>query len=93
MTNISRLVRHACAIIAVGIAMSVPASAGHDEVRDDPAVVEDRLRQMGFVEWRRLKWDRGYWKIDDARRQNGHIYDLKLESGTFDLIKLDREKH
>jgi hypothetical protein len=93
MNNVSRFVRHGCAIAAIGMAISVPASAGRDEVRDDPAVVEDRLHHMGFIEWRRLKWAHGYWKIDDARRENGHVYDLKLEAGTFDLVKLVREKH
>ena len=91
MSNVSRFVRHACAIAAVGIAISVPANA-QPEVRDDPAVVEERLHHMGFVEWRKLKWDHGYWKIDDARRENGHVYDLKLEAGNFDLVKLHREK-
>lgn len=47
---------------------------------------------MGFVEWRALKWDHhGYWKIDNARRENGHVYDLTLEAGTFDLVRLKRE--
>ena len=46
---------------------------------------------MGFVEWRKLRWDHGYWKVDDARRVNGHVYDLKLEAGSFDLVRLKRE--
>ena len=92
MRNVSRFVRHACVIAAVGVAMSVPATAGHEEEHQDPAVVEERLHHMGFVEWRALKWDHhGYWKIDNARRENGHVYDLTLEAGTFDLVRLKRE--
>ena len=52
----------------------------------------DRLHRMGFVSWRYIKWDHGYWKIDDARRENGHQYDLKLEAGTFDIVRLERER-
>jgi hypothetical protein len=91
MTEVFRIVRLACATAAVGLAMAVPASAGHDEVQEDPAIVADRLHHMGFVEWRKLRWDHGYWKVDDARRVNGHVYDLKLEAGSFDLVRLTRE--
>jgi hypothetical protein len=91
MTEVFRIVRLACATAAVGLAMAVPASAGHDEVQGDPAIVADRLHRMGFVEWRKLRWDHGYWKVDDARRVNGHVYDLKLEAGSFDLVRLNRE--
>ena len=91
MTEVFRIVRLACATAAIGLAMAVPASAGHDEVQEDPAIVADRLHHMGFVEWRKLRWDHGYWKVDDARRVNGHVYDLKLEAGSFDLVRLNRE--
>lgn len=93
MIEVSRIVRLACAATAVALATAAPASAGHrDVIRDDPAIVADRLHHMGFVEWRRLRWDHGYWKIDDARRQNGHVYDLMLEAGSFDLVRLKRER-
>jgi len=93
MTEIVRFARRALAIAIVGMAVTVPARAGHDDVRDDPAVVTERLNHMGFLEWRKLKWDHGYWKIEDARRANGHTYDLKLEAGTLDIVKLERENH
>jgi len=92
MINVSRFTRQAFALAALGVAMAAPASAGHDVAKDDPAVVADRLHHMGFVEWRRVKWSGGYWKIDNARRQNGHVYDLTLEGGSFDLVWLKREK-
>ncbi len=92
MTKVSRIVRLACATAAIALASAVPASARHDEYRDDPAVVAERLHHMGFIEWRKLRWDHGYWKIDDARRQNGHVYDLMLEAGSFDLVRLKRER-
>lgn len=41
MRNVSQFVRHACVIAAVGVAMSVPATAGHEEEHQDPAVVEE----------------------------------------------------
>lgn len=94
MIEVSRIVRLACAATALALATAAPASAGHREVvQDDPAIVADRLHHMGFVEWRKLRWDNdGYWKIDDARRENGHVYDLILESGSFDLVRLKRER-
>jgi hypothetical protein len=93
MTEVSRIVRIACAATALALASAVPASAHHDVVQDDPAVVTERLHRMGFIEWRKLRWDRdGYWKIDDARRANGHVYDLTLEAGSFDLVRLTRER-
>jgi hypothetical protein len=91
MIEVSRIARLACATVAVALASAVPASAGHEVVQDDPALVAERLHRMGFVEWRKLRWDHGYWKIDDARRENGHEYDLKLEGGTFDIVRLTRE--
>jgi hypothetical protein len=92
MIEISRIVRLACASAAIALATVMPASAGHDEIRDDPAIVAERLHRMGFVEWRKLRWDHGIWKIDNARRENGHVYNLQLEAGSFDLVRLTRER-
>ncbi len=92
MTEVSRIARLACAAVALALVSAVPASAGHDETQDDPAVVTERLHHMGFVEWRKLSWRHGYWQVDDARRENGHVYDLKLEAGSFDLVRLTRER-
>lgn len=92
MSEVTRFVRLACAVSAIAIASAVPASAGDDEIQDDPAVVTERLHRMGFVEWRKLRWHHGYWKVDDARRENGHVYDLTIESGSFDLVRLTRER-
>ena len=91
MIQVSRFARRAFAVAAVVFAMSAPVFAGQDEVRDDPNVVTDRLHRMGFISWRYIKWDHGYWKVEDARRENGHQYDLKLEAGTFDIVRLARE--
>ena len=91
MIEFSRFARRAFATAAVVFAMATPVLAGHEEMRDDPAVVTDRLHRMGFIEWRRIRWDHGYWKVYDARRANGHLYDMKLEAGTFDFVNLERE--
>ncbi|WP_291163745.1 hypothetical protein [Hyphomicrobium sp.] len=91
MIDVSRIVRLASAVAAIGVAMALPASA-RDDIREDPAVVAERLQHMGFVEWRKLRWSHGYWKVDDAKRANGHVYDLELESGSFDLVRLRRER-
>ncbi|MFT3730608.1 MAG: hypothetical protein QM780_04150 [Hyphomicrobium sp.] len=92
MIEVSRIVRLACVATTLAFASAVPASAHHDEVKDDPAIVTERLHRMGFVEWRKLRWDHGIWKVDDARRENGHVYDLQLEAGSFDLVRLTRER-
>jgi len=92
MIEVSRFARRAFAVAAVAFAMSAPALADRDAVRDDPNVVTDTLHRMGFISWRYIKWDHGYWKVEDARRQNGHEYDLKLEAGTFDIVRLRRER-
>jgi hypothetical protein len=91
MTEVSRITRIACAAVALALASAVPASA-HDEVQDDPAIVTERLHHMGFVEWRKLRYSHGVWKVDDAKRENGHVYDLQLEAGSFDLVRLTRER-
>ncbi|HVZ03703.1 PepSY domain-containing protein [Hyphomicrobium sp.] len=91
MNKVSRFARRAFAATAVVVALSAPAFATHREMRDDPAAVADHLHRMGFISWRYIKWDHGYWKIEDARRDNGHEYDMKLEAGTFDIVRLERE--
>jgi hypothetical protein len=58
--------RRAFAVAAMAFAMSAPVLAGHDVVRDDPGVVSERLHRMGFISWRYVKWDHGYWKIESA---------------------------
>lgn len=91
MTYVSRAVRQALALAVVGTAMTAPALAHRRAPVDDPAAVSERLHRMGFMEWRELRYSHGYWKIDDARRDNGHVYDLKLEEGTLDIVRLKRE--
>lgn len=91
MIDVSRIVRLASAVAAIGVAMALPASA-RDEVREDPAVVAERLQHMGFVEWRKIRWSHGNWRVEDAKRANGHVYDLELEGGSFDLVRLRRER-
>ena len=91
MIEVPRIVRIACAAAAVALASAVPAIA-HDDAHEDASVVEDRLHHMGFVEWRNLRYSHGIWKIDDAKRANGHVYNLQLESGSFDLVRLTRER-
>jgi hypothetical protein len=91
MNEVSRFARRALATAVVAFAMATPVLADHREMRDDPGVVVDRLHRMGFIDWRRIRWDHGFWKIYDARRENGHLYDMKLEAGTFDFVNLERE--
>lgn len=92
MTYVFRAVRHALALAVVGTAMTAPALADRRAPADDPAVVTERLNRMGFIEWRKLRYSHGYWKIEDARRDNGHTYDLKLEAGTLDIVRLSRDR-
>ncbi|WP_045836467.1 hypothetical protein [Hyphomicrobium sp. 99] len=92
MIDVSRILRLASAVALLGLATAVPASAGRDDAHEDPAVVAERLQHMGFVEWRNIRWSHGYWQVDNAKRANGHVYDLEIESGSFDLVRLRRER-
>ena len=70
-----------------------PALDTHSLVEGpDPAAVAAKLNQMGFVAWRRLRPDHSVWKVDDARRADGKVYDIKLEAETLDLVKLELER-
>jgi hypothetical protein len=95
MFQIPHKARFGLAIAGIAFAFTLPANAGHDghfDARnDDPAAVAAKLNEMGFLEWRRLRPDHSVWKVDDARRANGSVYDLKLEAQTLDLVKLERE--
>lgn len=92
----TRLARFLGALVVAGAASTALASqlsAGHDRYYGDGearAVVE-RLRQMGFVAWRDIDRHRRSWDIEDARRDNGQVYDLELERGSLDLVRLKRE--
>jgi hypothetical protein len=90
MTHALPGARHALVIGALSLALAAPLSA-KPEMRDDPGVVAHKLNEMGFVSWRRLTRHHGFWKVKDARRDNGKTYDLKLERGSLDVIKLKRE--
>ena len=94
MIQISRFARHALATAIVGMAIdgarTVPATMTCETILQ---LWPRGFNHMGFLDWRKLRWDHGYWKIDDARRENGHIYDLKLEAGTLDIVRLERENH
>lgn len=92
----SRLVRLMGAALLAGassVALVSQLNAGHDRDYGDgeARAVVDRLRHMGFVAWRDIDRNRRTWDVEDARRDNGRVYDLKLERGSLDLVKLERE--
>lgn len=81
--------------IAAGAALATShADAGHRErayERENVDFIAEKLQRMGFVSWRKLKLDGRAWEIEDAVRDNGKKYDMKLEVETLDLVKLERE--
>lgn len=93
----ARVIRILGALAIAGglsVAFGSQLSAGHDRdyYRDPEAsAVVDRLRHMGFVAWKDIDRRHRSWDIDDARRDNGKVYDLELERGSLDLVRLKRK--
>lgn len=63
-------------------------------VVERPYTVEDvaiALQQQGFVTWDWIKFRRGLWLVDDARRVDGREFDLRLDPVTLAVIWSERD--
>jgi hypothetical protein len=84
-------VRHALVIAALSLAMAAPVSA-KPQMTENRDAVAHKLNEMGFVSWKRLTRHPRFWRVKDARRDNGNTYDLKLERGSLEVMKLKRDR-
>jgi hypothetical protein len=84
-------VRHALVIAALSFALAAPVSA-KPQMTDNRDAVAHKLNEMGFVSWKRLTRHPRFWRVKDARRDNGNTYDLKLERGSLEVMKLKRDR-
>ncbi|TCD04965.1 PepSY domain-containing protein [Erythrobacteraceae bacterium CFH 75059] len=57
--------------------------------------IERVLTEAGYVRWDGIELEqddgRSYWEVDDARRADGSVWDLKLAPQTYAIIRTDRE--
>lgn len=72
------------------------ASLAHADRHPDAAeraALDEALTRAGFVSWGEIELEKGYWDVDDARKQAGSAqkYDLKLDPDTLTIVqeKLD----
>lgn len=85
---------------AAAVLLASPlAAADRPPTAEERAAIERVLRDNGFVSWEEIEYDddsprrKPVWDIDDARDAKGQAYDLKLEPGTYKILRrtLDRD--
>lgn len=55
------------------------------------AAIADVLRANGYISWRKIEFDRDdrKFEVDDARHENGRVYDVDIRNGR--IIKRERD--
>lgn len=87
--------RRGLAAIALAVAVSgaAPALASDDRVptAEELALIEAALRGAGYTSWEEIDMDDGQWDVDDARRGDGHEYEVRIHPGTYEIVSERRE--
>lgn len=76
-------------VLAAAFAMASlsPGFADRDPTPEERSAIEQALRAAGFTAWEEIELDDDMWEVDDARGNDGRIYDLKLAPGSFEIIR------
>ncbi|MEX0582889.1 MAG: PepSY domain-containing protein [Sneathiella sp.] len=79
--------------IIASLSLSNPALADRNPNADEMAALSAQLKSLGYVSWEEIEIDDDdtYWEVDDARKEDGSRWDLKLDEKTLEVIELDRE--
>ncbi len=80
---------------AIGLAMAAsPALANDDRAptAEERTAIEQSLRTQGYVRWDAdIELDDGHWEVDNARRENGQKFDLKLDPQSLRVVRSERD--
>jgi len=85
--------RTAISCFAVALLASPLAAADRDPTPAERTAIEKVLRDNGFVSWEDIELDddrplrKPYWDVDDARDRAGRAFDLKIEPGTYKILR------
>lgn len=78
---------------AAALALSAPAFADRKPVAAEEADIAKALKAAGFVTWEEIGLDDDgpAWEVDDARKADGIRWDVKLEVGTYKIIRIKKD--
>src|SRR5690606_29522203 len=84
------------ALVLSGLALSAPAFADRAPNADELATLTERLNELGYQSRKEIELDEDgddgpHWEVDDARKEDGTVWDLKLSVDKMEVIELDRE--
>ncbi|WP_228243209.1 PepSY domain-containing protein [Porphyrobacter sp. GA68] len=77
--------------------LSVPAvAADRPPTAAENARITQALNAAGYERWDSVELEqddgRTYWEVDDARRSDGTVWDVKLAPQTYEVIRAKRDE-
>lgn len=74
-------------------ALANPAHAGRGPTPEERFEIESVLREFGVSSWEDIELEEHgtVWEVDDATAPDGHKYDLKLRTSTYEPIGAERD--
>ncbi len=79
-------------VAALLAALAAPALAGRGAPAADWAAIVSALAAQGYVSWEEIEVDReGNWNVDEARHNDGGVWELWLAPGDFAVIRRERD--
>jgi hypothetical protein len=78
-------------LMALGlVALAAPALADRGPSKEEAQAIAAKLTAEGFKSWGKIELDDQVWEVDNARRVDGKVYDLRLNL-SYQIVKKDRD--
>lgn len=75
------------AVLALSAAFPVVALADDRSPNaQERTAIEAALKTAGYSGWKEIELDDGKWEVDNAKAADGKVYDLKLASGSYEVV-------
>lgn len=83
----------ALAASAVALSLAAPAVADRGPVAAEQAEIAKSLKAAGYVSWQGIEYDADgpLWEVDGARKADRTKWDVKLEAGSYRIVKEKRD--
>lgn len=78
---------------AAAVLLSAPAFADRAPVAAEQAEIAKALKAAGYVSWQSIELDEDgpLWEVDDARKADRTKWDVKLEAGSYRIVREKRD--
>ena len=79
----------AATVLIIAASPTVAATGARPPTKEERTTIEGKLTAGGFKDWKKIEFEEGLWKIDEAKHTDGKKYDLELDKATLEIVRQD----